>query len=252
MSVAELTQPVVTAPAEEDEAAGKTMTIMEHLQELRFRLAVSAGAIVVAMIPGWFIAPWVISLLREPVKELGPLHYLNVGGAFILQLKIAAVLGVIFSLPVSLYQAWAFISPGLTKRERRHSLPFIFLGLVLFVAGCYTAYRITPIAINFLLGFTNEDLAPLLVADQYISFVAIILLVFGVAFELPLVLVFLCQLGIISSGWLIQKLRYSIFIIFIVSTIVTPGADFVTPLIMGTIMSGLYLLAIVLAKFIGK
>jgi sec-independent protein translocase protein TatC len=250
MGLAELTQPM--APSEEDESGEKTMTIMEHLQELRLRLTIGAGSIVLGMTPGWFIAPWVISLLREPVKDLGPLRYLNVGGAFILQLKLSAIVGVILALPVLLHEAWAFIAPGLTKKERRYSMPFVVLGMVLFAGGAYTGYRIMPLAISFLLGFTNEDLAPLLVADQYISFIAIILLVFGISFELPLVLVSLCQLGIISSKWLIQKARYSIIIIYIASTIITPGADFISPLILGTIMSGLYGLAIILAKIIGK
>ncbi|MDE3076343.1 MAG: twin-arginine translocase subunit TatC, partial [Chloroflexota bacterium] len=165
---------------------------------------------------------------------------------------IAAVLGVIFALPMLLYQMWAFIAPGLTKRERGRSLPFVLLGLVLFAAGAYTGFRVIPLAVNFLLGFTNENLAPMLVADQYISFVAIVLLIFGVSFELPMVLLFLCSINIISSAWLIQKLRYAIIVIFIVSTIITPGADFITPLVLGTILSGLYLLAIGLAKIINK
>jgi sec-independent protein translocase protein TatC len=253
VSVAELSQPMASAPANEEEEAGeKTMTIMEHLQELRFRLTVSAGAIVVGMIPGWFLFDWVFGILREPIQKLGPLHYFAPLDAFTLQLKIAAVTGSVIAMPVLLYQMWAFIAPGLTKRERKNSIPFVMLGLVLFLAGAYTGYRIMPLAMNFLLGFTSDNLQPVLDANKYLSFIGIIMLIFGISFELPLVLVFLCQLEIISSSWLLQKLRYAIFILFIASMIITPGADPVSPVVLGTIMSGLYLMAIGLAKLIGK
>jgi len=252
MSVAELSQPMVSTSAEQEETGEKTMTIMEHLQELRFRLAVSAGAIVVCMIPGWFLFDRVFGILREPIEKIGPLHYFGPLDAFTLQLKISAVTGTVIALPVLLYQMWAFIAPGLTKKERKNSIPFVMLGMVLFLAGAYTGYRILPLAMNFLLGFTSDNLQPVLDANKYLSFVGIILLIFGISFVLPLVLLFLCQLDIISSGWLIRKLRYSIFIIFIASMIITPGADPISPLVLGTIMSGLYFLAIGLAKLIGK
>ena len=251
MSVAELSQPMVSVPAEE-ESGEKTMTIMEHLQELRFRLAVSAGAIVIGMIPGWFLFDWVFGIMREPIQKLGPLHYFGPVDAFTLQLKISAVTGTMLAMPVLLYQAWAFIAPGLTKNERKHSIPFVALGAVLFACGVYTAYRILPLAMAFLLGFTSDNLQPVLDAQKYLSFIGLIMLIFGISFELPLVLVFLCQLDVISSSWLVKKLRYAVFVIFIASTIITPGADPISPLVLGTIMTGLYLLAIVLAKVIGK
>jgi sec-independent protein translocase protein TatC len=254
MSVAEFSQPMVSAPAdeEEQEAGEKTMTIMEHLQELRMRLTIGAGSIVVGMIPGWFLFDWVFGLLREPIQQLGPLHYFAPLDAFTLQLKIAAVIGTVIAMPMLLYQMWAFIAPGLTKKERKNSIPFVLLGLVLFLAGVYTGYRILPLAMNFLLGFTSDNLQPVLDANKYLSFVGIICLIFGISFEMPLVLVFLCQLDIISSKWLLQKTRYSVFIIFIASMIITPGADPVSPVVLGVIMTGLYFLAIVLARIIGK
>jgi sec-independent protein translocase protein TatC len=258
MGVAELSQPLAGASAQEEEAGEKTMTIMEHLQELRFRLAVSAGSIVVAMIPAWFLLrEWLLQVLRTPLAASGvdmtKLYYFAPVDKFLLHLKITAIIGVTLALPVLLYQSWAFIAPGLTKRERRHSIPFVVLGVALFAGGAYTGYRILPLAMNFLLGFTTDDnLTPLLDANKYLGFVGVILLIFGVSFELPLVLVFLCQLEIISSKWLIQKLRYAVFIIFIASMIITPGADPVSPLILGAIMNGLYLFAILLAKIIGK
>jgi len=252
MSVAELTQPMASSPANEDESGEKTMTILEHLQELRFRLAVSAGSVVVGMIPGWFLYDRVFAILRDPIEKFGPLHYFGPLDAFTLQLKISAVTGAVIAMPVLLYQMWAFIAPGLTKKERKNSIPFVLLGLVLFLAGAYTGYRILPLAMSFLLGFTSENLQPVLDANKYLSFVGIIMLIFGVSFQLPLVLLFLCQLDIISSGWLVRKLRYAIFIIFIASMIITPGADPVSPVVLGTIMTGLYFLAILLAKLIGK
>ena len=255
MSLAELTQPLAGSPAEEQEGE-KTMTIMEHLQELRLRLTVAAGTIVALMIPGWFLNDWLLGILRRPLEQSGVnssnLYYFAPADKFMLHLKITAVIGVVAALPILLYETWAFISPGLTKRERRNSIPFVLLGLLLFAAGAYTGYRILPLAMAFLLGFTNDSLTPLLDANKYLSFIGIIVLIFGISFELPLVLLFLCQLGIITSKWLVQKLRYAIFIIFIFSMIITPGADPVSPVVLGTIMTGLYFLAILLAKVIGK
>ena len=258
MSVAELSQPMAGVPPAEEEAGEKTMTIMEHLQELRFRLTVGAGAVVLGMILGWFLLrEWLLQVLRAPLAAAGvdttKLYYFAPVDKFLLHLKITAIIGVALAFPVLLYQTWGFIAPGLTKRERKNSIPFVLLGVVLFAAGAYTGYRILPLAMNFLLGFTTDDnLTPLLDANKYLSFIGIILLIFGVSFELPLVLVFLCQLDIISSKWLVQKLRYAVFVIFIASMIITPGADPVSPLILGTIMNALYLFAILLAKLIGK
>src|SRR5438874_6793831 len=104
MSVAELSQPMASSSSKEEEPGEKTMTIMEHLQELRFRLAVSAGSIVVGMIPGWFLFDWVFGIMREPIKPLGPLHFFAPLDAFTLQLKLAAVTGTVIALPVLLYQ----------------------------------------------------------------------------------------------------------------------------------------------------
>src|SRR5438067_11498810 len=177
MSVAERSQPMASSPPDEQETGEKTMTILEHLQELRFRLAIGAGAIVVGMIPGWFLFDWVFGILREPIKDFGPLHVFGPLDAFTLQLKISAVTGTVLALPVLLYHMWAFISPGLTKKERKNSIPFVFLGLVLFLAGAYTGYRILPLGMSFLLGFTSENLQPVLDANKYLSFVGIIMLI---------------------------------------------------------------------------
>jgi sec-independent protein translocase protein TatC len=229
---------------------------MEHLQELRMRLATSAGTIAFMMIPAWFLYNWpaggIFGLLYDPLQHFGPLHYFGPLDGFTLQLKIAAATAVVLSLPMLLYQMWAFIAPGLTKKERKNSVPFVSLGLVLFLAGAYTGWRILPLAVNFLLSFTTPDLQSVIEANQWIGFVGIIMLIFGVSFEMPLVLLFLCQIGVISSAWLIRKLRYSVFIIFVASLLITPGADPISPLVLGTIMTGLYGLAIVLAKIIGK
>jgi sec-independent protein translocase protein TatC len=263
MSVAELSQPRVSVPIDEEEQPGeKTMTIMEHLQELRFRLAIGAGSIVAGMIPGWFLTDvrgtdnghhgYVFTWLRGPIESFGPLNVFGPLDAFTLQLKLAAAVGVVIALPVLLYQMWAFIAPGLTKKERKNSIPFVLLGVLLFAAGAYTGYRILPLAMGFLLGFTGDNLHAVIEASKYISFVGLILLIFGVSFEMPLVLVFLCQLDIISSKWLIQKIRYSVFIIFIASMLITPGADPVSPVVLGSIMTALYFFAILLAKLIGK
>jgi sec-independent protein translocase protein TatC len=231
------------------------MTLVEHLAELRRRLLIAALAIAAGSVVGWFLAPAVIHLIELPVKEyLGKTIYTStVYGAFTLQLKVALFIGFAFALPVTTYQLWAFVAPAFGPAANRWAPIWIISALVLFVAGAATGYAVFPLAIRFFGGFQDRLSVTILpMADQYIGFIAIILLVFGISFELPLALVTLSAAGIISSRWLSRKRVHFFFGIFIFSMLVTPGADPISPLILGGILYVLFELSIVVSKLLGK
>jgi sec-independent protein translocase protein TatC len=234
----------------------KYMTFVEHLQELRQRLIISILAIAVGSVVGWFLAPHVIHLLDIPVcqhiKGSCQLYVDNVTGAFTLTLKVAIMIGFIFALPITVFQMWAFVAPAFGPGANRWGPIWMVSALVLFVGGAATGYYIIPLALGFLNKFQTPDIRTLVFASNYIGFVAIILIVFGISFELPLVLVSLTSVGITSSRWLASKRAYAFFAIFLFATIVTPGADLVSPLILGGILYMLFELSILVSKLLGK
>lgn len=232
------------------------MTFVEHLDELRHRLIVCFLAIGVGSVVGWFLAPHVLHILDQPVRDhlgqKGPLVVPAIYGAFTLYLKISIMMGFLFALPVTIYQMWAFVAPAFGAGANRWAPIWITSCLVLFVAGAATGYYVVPLAISFFVKFQGPDVQILPFADQYIGFIALILVVFGISFELPLVLVSLSAVGITSSRWLASKRLYAFFGIFIFSTVVTPGADPISPLVLGSILYVLYEVAILVSRLIGK
>ena len=168
------------------------MTLVDHLTELRFRLLVSISAICVGAIVGWTLFDRVIDLLTDPYCDYlrtvprgvratrdCALFYSGALEPLLIKLKLVAFLGLFFALPVVLYQLWAFIVPGLTKRERRMAIPFVLCSVILFVLGALVAYWTLPKALNFLLGFAGQQFAPLLTGDRFLSFVMLVALSFG-------------------------------------------------------------------------
>jgi sec-independent protein translocase protein TatC len=233
----------------------KNMTLVEHLAELRRRLLICVLAIAAGSAVGWFLAPTVIHLIELPIKEfLGTKPVtLQVYGAFTLQLKVALFIGFAFALPVTTYQLWAFIAPAFGAAANRWAPLWIISALVLFVFGAGTGYGVFPLAIRFFGGFqTRLGVTILPDVNQYIGFIAIILLVFGISFELPLALVTLSAAGITSSRWLASKRLHFFFGIFIFAMLVTPGADPISPLILGGILYVLFELSLLVSKWLGK
>lgn len=233
-------------PAEADEE--KVMSLFEHLSELRRRIAISIAAIAVGAVVGFLLAPRIVQLLLEPVPG-GRVFFLTLSGGFLIQLRIAVVVGILLALPVVLYQLWAFVSPGLTPRERRAALPWIPLTIVFFLLGAAVAYVTMPYAIGFLLGFQiTGSLESLLSAEAYFGFVTTIFLVFGAVMQFPAVLVLLSKLGVLSVERLRSSRRYVAVGIVLFAVVATPGQDPVSPLIMSGVMYVLYEFTIVLLR----
>jgi sec-independent protein translocase protein TatC len=233
----------------------KYMTFVEHLGELRRRLIICILAIGVGSVAGWFLAPHVIHIIDAPLR-----HYLHnqklvvpqIYGGFTLYLKVAIAIGFTFALPVTLWQVWAFVAPALGGPANRWGPIWIASALVLFALGVTTGYLVIPLAVKFFAGFQGPDIQVIPFASEYVSFIILILVVFGVSFELPLVLVSLAGVGITSSRWLASKRIYFFFGVFIFSTVVTPGADWISPLILGAILYVLYEISVLVAKLMGK
>lgn len=233
------------------------MTFVEHLQELRQRLVISLLSVGAGSIAGWFLAPHVIHLLDEPLRRYLPvgksqLIVNTIYGGFTLQLKIAIMVGFIIALPITMYQLWGFLAPAFGPGANHWAPIWITSAIVLFLAGGLTGYLVIPLAISFFTKFQSPDLQILVFASEYVGFISLILIVFGLSFELPLVLVSLSAIGITSSRWLSQKRMFAFFGCFIFSTVATPGADWISPLILGGILYILYELSILISRLIGK
>ncbi|CAN5781796.1 twin-arginine translocase subunit TatC [soil metagenome] len=227
------------------------MTLVDHLSELRRRLAIGILAIVVGAIVGFYFAPDVIRILKAPISE--PLYFTAPGGALFLQLKLALLIGLGLGSPVVLYQLWAFVSPGLTARERTLARPWIPLALVFLVLGVTVAYVILPYTAAFLLGFRIPGVVePLITADAYFGFVTTMFLAFGLVMQFPIVIVLLAKVGLVNVERLRRGRRYVFLGIFVVAVVVTPGGDPFSPTIMALVMYPLYELTIRLVARSGR
>jgi sec-independent protein translocase protein TatC len=241
------------------------MTLVEHLEELRTRLFIAIGAVALASVIGWFLYPPVLSLLRDPFcqtiaqlpKEQRPptgcqFVFSGVIDPVIIKLKVVAFLGLIIALPVVLYQLWAFVVPGLTRRERRMAIPFIATSVVLFLLGVALAYWTLPKALHFLIGFAGSGLVPILYADRFLSFMMLVAFAFGLSFEFPIVLVFLALAGVISSTQLRSWRRGAIVFIAVFAAVITPSQDPYTMLAMMIPMVVFYEAAIIVARLLKR
>lgn len=251
------------APPEEEEEAGATMTLVEHLEELRRRIIICAITIVLGSIVGFIFWQPVYHFLLLPLPAtadaLAPkggsqavLVVNGVGEGFSTALKLSVAVGIGLGAPMILYQLWAFVAPGLTRRERRWSGPFVLIGMALFFVGLAVGFLTLRFPVNWLVNFGQGNFLELITADSYFTFIAFFMLAFGITFELPLVLTFLAQVGILSSRVLRRKRALALVILWILSTVLTPGSDPYSPVILGTAMTILYELSIILIRVTGK
>jgi sec-independent protein translocase protein TatC len=223
-----------------------TMPLVDHLAELRRRLAISVIALLVGSAIGFWAAPSIIPWLLSPLPG-GEVVFLTLSGGFMVYLRIALVVGTLLALPVILYQAWAFVAPGLTLSERRAALPWIPLTVVFFLLGVLVAWVTLPYAVTFLLGFQIEDaLVAMPSAEAYFGFVTFIFIIFGLVMEFPVLLVFLDRLGILRVEQLRAWRRYVLFGAVVFAVVITPGGDPISPIVLAGTMYALFELTILL------
>ena len=222
-----------------------------HLKELRNRLFWSALFILAGTIVGWLIFDQVFELLQAPVIQYAQNHHSNttinfgsVTGAFDLRMQTSIFLGVLLTSPFWLYNLWAFITPGLKKHERRYTITFLASAVPLFLAGCWLAWTSLPYFISSLISFTPTGAANVINANEYVLFTIRVLLVFGLAFVMPVVLVLLNFIGILSASSILKSWRLAVFIIAIVAALATPVSDPMSMLLVMIPMGVLYFVAV--------
>jgi sec-independent protein translocase protein TatC len=236
-------------PAGGDDA---TMSLVDHLSELRWRLFIIIAAVGAFSLVAFTRAERLLEILKAPLGSR-PLFFTGLGDAFVIQLKLAIVVGLVASMPIILFELWRFISPGLTPAERRAARPWIPFALLFFVFGVTMAYIVLPYASGYLLSFTVPGvLESLITADKYFDFVSTLFLAFGIVMEFPIVLILLSKVGIVTSARLRRSRRYAIVAIVVFAGLVTPGGDLVSPFVLGLILYGLFEGSIVAVRLGGK
>ena len=229
-----------------------SMSLLEHLEELRSRIIVVAIAILLAAVAGFFLAEQLITLLRAPLPDGADLIQTGVGEAFGVRMQLALMSGVAMAMPVILYEIWAFITPGLTRRERRLIWPLLGVAIVLFAAGMALGYVLIPVAVNFLLDFSLEGVEPLLSLSDYVGFVTTFLLAFGIALEFPVILYLLARLGILSYAFLSRRRRWAILLITLFAIVITPGDIVIGSFTLSVVMYGLFEITLQLIRLMGR
>jgi len=237
--------------------------IRPHLIELRKRLAISVGTLIVMFFVMFYfhepILNWIVEPLNTALIEVGKksIHAADgmvttnqVGGAFFVALKVSFFAAIVASIPIILSQIWLFIAPGLYEHEKRMIIPFIVGGTVMFLVGILFAYYVvTPFGFDFLITFGSFKFTPLINIEDYVGFFTKIMFGFGLAFELPIFAYFLALLGLVNDKQMTAFFKYAIVIIFIVAALLTPP-DVLTQLLMAGPLIVLYGLSILIVKLV--
>jgi sec-independent protein translocase protein TatC len=216
------------------------MAVMDHLRELRRRLITIVVLVAVGAVLGWYLYPHTLDFLRHPYCSVPAKYRFQSAGkdaptcaliyhgaldGFTTRLKVSVITGAIFTSPLWLFQIWAFITPGLRKNERKYTIIFVALSTVLFAAGMALAYAVLSKGLRILLEQSGYGTQAQLTINDYISFVTLMLVVFGAAFELPLLVVMANLAGVLPSKWLRKAQRIAIFLIFVFAAVATPSTD---------------------------
>jgi sec-independent protein translocase protein TatC len=243
-----------------ERASDGSMTLLEHLRELRSRLMKACLGILAGFGIGWWLSGWVLGFLQSPYCHLmreaalkkGPLppNYscpfiqLGVTDTFVLKMKIALWIGLIVAAPIWLFQLWAFIAPGLHRHERRWAYAFVAVATPLFAAGSVLAYFVVAKGLQFLLQFNGPNVTTSLEITRYVDFVTGLMLLFGVAFLFPIVVVLFNFTGLASARKLLGWWRIAVFLFFVFAAVATPTADPFGMSFLGLALTALYFAAV--------
>ena len=243
--------PPIDNPEVEDRGSGLT----EHLSELRKRLIYSLYGLVVTTAISYSKSELILDLVRKPIAKYlpsGGLIYTAPMEKYMAHLKLSIAFGLILSCPFWLYHLWKFIAPGLYKNERKYIALFIVAGTGLFLSGCMFSYYVAmPMAFDYLFTFGGDVDKPMISIDQYIDFFAQFCVMFGLSFELPLILAVLGMMGLISQKMLIQKGRYAVMLLAFGAALITPP-DVLSMIVMLVPLLVLYYLGVFLVGFFEK
>lgn len=225
----------------------KKLPLVEHLDELRDRIIKSLLCLILASIVFYSFIDMFLPVFIRPV---GKLVFIAPQEAFGARIKLSLFGGLFLSSPVILYHIWRFVSAALSKIEKRYILLFGPLSFIFFISGVFFAhFIIVPIGVKFLLGFATDLITPMISISNYISFVGLLLLTFGVIFELPLVSLFLTKIGVVTPKFLSSRRKQAVVFIFISAAIITPP-DVVTQVLMALPLLLLYEIGIFFSKIV--
>lgn len=242
-----------------------------HLEELRKRLIVSfatvVGAFFVCFNYSEFLYRWLVKPMREnivlsfkepyvsfvPREKVYDLVFVAPAEAFWMHMKVALIAAIVLAIPILFWQLWAFLSPGLHKKEKRMAVPFVGITTVLFFIGTSFCFIVVlPFAMNFLLNFRTESLTPMISVERYVDFCLKFILAFGAIFELPVVLVFLTRMGIVSTDVLAKNRKYAVLMAFVIAAILTPTPDAFNQTLMAVPIIVLYEVGIWSSRILGR
>lgn len=234
--------------------ARSDMPLGSHVREARRRAVRAAVALAIGMIAGFAFSDQVIDVLRAPIEALAAsrdasLNYDSVTGAFELKLKIALFAGIVLSSPVWIFELFGFVSPGLTRRERRLTFGFSLAALALFAAGSVTGFLLFPHMVELLASFASPEDSTILSAAYYVAFVMKIVVATGIAFTLPVFMVLLNALGLVSAPTLLRSWRLIVVAIVVFSALVTPSADVLSMFLIAVPMAALFAGALLITHF---
>jgi sec-independent protein translocase protein TatC len=236
--------------------AGK-MSFLEHLDELRRRIIWSVAAIGVGVVLVAAFIDNIFGFIMRPMQQLLPpgqtLIYTDPSEAFILQIKIALIAGLLLASPVVFTQIWLFIAPGLYQHEKRLAIPFVTMSTVLFISGAaFSHYAVFPLVWRFFVGFTTDYLTFMPRVEPAFSMYLRLMLALGVTFQLPTIVLFLARMGMITPRFMIRNFKFAVLLIVIAAAVLSPDGGGVGMVVMGAPVVVLYILSIGLAWLFGK
>lgn len=238
----------MTAAHTDNEINDPKMPLAAHLRELRKRILISMGAIFVTFCVAYYFSSDLLAVVKMPVDPyVKALQFDTLTAPFFTHIKAAFFASIFLMFPVVLYEIWAFVGPGLYKREKRIMWPFLIFSFPLFVGGgsfCY--FVVFPFAVNFLVNF-DKTLVPSLRIDDYLVFTLRMMFVFGLVFELPLISLLLTRIGLLTPEWLSKYRRYAIVIIFVAAAILTPPDAF-TQVLLAVPLILLYEISVIVSR----
>ena len=229
------------------------MSLLEHLEELRGRIIVVAVTVVLAGILGFFLSEPIVGILRAALPEgQDTLIQISVGESLSVRLRVGLYVGIAIALPVILYQLWRFVTPGLTRSERRLIWPMLIGSIILFAIGISIGYFVIPYALEFLLGLSLPGVETQLRLSEYVSFVSTVMLAFGLAFQFPVLLLVLARVRILNYRFLSARRRYAIVLIVLFAIIITPGGDPLSSSVLSLVMYVLFEGTLQIIRTMGK
>ncbi|MCC7128373.1 MAG: twin-arginine translocase subunit TatC [Microbacteriaceae bacterium] len=228
------------------------MSLGQHLVELRKRLFRAALGVLAGAVVGFILSEWIVEKISGPIAEVAAtrnavLNFSQVTSSFDLRMQIAIYVGLFLSSPIWLYQIFAFLVPGLTKKEKRYTFGFVFTAIPLFLAGCAAGWFVLPHIVVLLSSFAPEGSVSVMDAKDYLNFVLKLILAVGTAFVLPVFLVILNFIGIVSAKAILKGWRIAILLITLFTAIATPAADVFSMFLLAIPMVALYFLAVGIA-----